>query len=183
MSMSDETTETTEVAETTRTPKQELAAIAALQTKLAAAEVSLLRAENNCEPKDSAEADKAAVIAEARTHLEWIDGKISDARVTTLIRVAGDFTPAQFKKIAEANRVSTNSTITLPAGRYENLSRGKGWCRLGSGSSAEWATKTDSGYWSVDTPGKWTVGSTDGFKRKDQTPWTVAKVGDVWIAN
>jgi len=72
-------------------------------------------------------------------------------------------------------------TILLPAGRYEGLSRGKGWARQGRGDSATWGEREDAGY--RVGPGKWTVGSNDGFNRKEQTDWLVKhlKVGDkVW---
>lgn len=87
--------------------------------------------------------------------------------------------------IAGAVRCSRKLTIILPAGRYEHLSRGRGWARQGSGSNAVWGERADVGY--RVGPGKWVVGSTDGFNRKSSVNWTVKNinVGDqVWtVAN
>jgi len=88
--------------------------------------------------------------------------------------------------IATSVRVFRNTSIVLPAGRYESCSRGKGWCRLGKGSAAQWGDRVNGGY-QVDTPGKWIVGSNDGYNRKGETTWTVehVKIGEnTWtIAN
>lgn len=90
------------------------------------------------------------------------------------------------KTIATATRVSTTEQITLPVGRYAHTSRGKGWCRKGTGSDAEWGNGPVDGVYLVG-PGTWTVGSDDGYNRKDKTTWKVEslRVGDqTWtIAN
>jgi hypothetical protein len=83
--------------------------------------------------------------------------------------------------IANAPRVSKSDTIVLPSLRYENLSRGRGWARKGKGSDAVWGERTDKGY--RVGPGRWTVGATDGFSRKDSCTWTVKHVqvgSEVW---
>jgi len=91
---------------------------------------------------------------------------------------------SEIKKIAEANRTSKKEAngIVLPMGRFENLSRGKGWCRLGSGNNVHWADRQNDGYL-ADAEGDWTVGSNDGFNRKDSVSWKVEKIGPFWIAN
>lgn len=85
---------------------------------------------------------------------------------------------ALFARLATVARLSKKSLIVLPSGRYEHLSRGKGWARKGRGDSAEWGERGDSGY--RVGPGSWVVGSSDGYSRKDQTPWKVqhVKVGE-----
>jgi len=126
-----------------------------------------------------------AVVSEATILVGAITtASVSAARIRTVIRAAAtELPPAKLKAIAEANRVSSSvDGIILPAGKFENLSRGKGWCRQGSGSSATWGERVDNGY-RVAATGKWTVGSNDGFSRKDSTMWTVTKIGDFWLAN
>lgn len=102
-------------------------------------------------------------------------GTVSDARRENLARAlelgADD---ATLVRLASAVRVSRRSTIVLPAHRYEGLSRGRGWARQGKGNDAVWGERTDTGY-RVGT-GRWVVGATDGFSRKDETIWRVAHV-------
>lgn len=83
--------------------------------------------------------------------------------------------------LCDAKRTSTESTIVLPVQRFENLSRGKGWCRKGRGSAAEWGERDDGGY--RVGPGRWTVGGNDGFSRKGEDTWTVKHVqvgAEIW---
>lgn len=83
------------------------------------------------------------------------------------------------RKIANATRVSTGETIPIET-RYGSKSRGKCWGRNADG---EWAEKDEGTVFL--TPGKWTVGSDDGFNRKENAvKWTVKtlKVGDqTWL--
>lgn len=65
-------------------------------------------------------------------------------------------------------------TVELPAGKYEHLSRGRGWARKGRGDRVEWGDRVRDGY--RVGPGRWTVGSTDGFARKSSTDWDVEHV-------
>lgn len=86
------------------------------------------------------------------------------------------------KTLAVATRLARKKHIVIPAGRFENLSRGRGWARKGRGESAEWGERADSGGYKL-SPGKWTIGSTDGFNRKEQVEWIVKhiKVGnEIW---
>lgn len=76
--------------------------------------------------------------------------------------------------LRDAARVSRKNTIILPPGRFERLSRGKGWARLGKGNSVTWGERDDEGY--LVGPGKWTVGSNDGFNRKDSVSWDVKHI-------
>ena len=76
--------------------------------------------------------------------------------------------------LVQASRVSRRDTIVLPSGKYEHLSRGKGWARKGRGNTAEWGEREDGGY--RVGPGRWTVGSSDGFSRKSSIDWTVKHV-------
>lgn len=82
------------------------------------------------------------------------------------------------KLIITAPRLSREDTIVLPPGRFEGLSRGRGWARMGKGSSAVWGEKASGGY--RVGPGKWVIGSNDGFNRKDEVAWDVEhlKVGN-----
>ena len=80
-----------------------------------------------------------------------------------------------FVLVANANRCSRSETIILPAGRYEGLSRGKGWCRLGKGVHAEWGERTDKGY-RVAKVGTWLIHATDGYSRHDELSWDVSRI-------
>lgn len=90
-----------------------------------------------------------------------------------------------FRAISDALRCARGATIVLPAHRFENLSRGRGWARKGRGNSAEWGEREENGY--RVGPGRWTVGGNDGFSRKKEDVWTVRHVtvgADTWtIAN
>lgn len=81
---------------------------------------------------------------------------------------------AALEALCDAARTSKTETITLPAHRYENLSRGRGWARKGRGDSAVWGDRVDGGY--RVGPGRWTVGGNDGFSRKGETVWEVKHV-------
>jgi hypothetical protein len=74
------------------------------------------------------------------------------------------------REIACASRVARHMTIALPAGRYAHLSRGRNWQRRSDGVFVDGEVGA----------GRWTVGSTDGFNRKDRTEWKVKniQVGD-----
>jgi hypothetical protein len=77
-------------------------------------------------------------------------------------------------KLAKAMRLSRKDTIVLPAGRYESLSRGKGWARCGRGDSAQWGERETGGY-RVGV-GSWLVFSSDGFHRESRTEWVVKHI-------
>lgn len=89
---------------------------------------------------------------------------------------------ATLETLRDACRVAKGETIVLPPSRLEGLSRGRGWARLGKGTNVQWGERVDGGY--RVGPGKWSVGGTDGFKRKEAIPWTVKHVtvapGIVW---
>ena len=84
-------------------------------------------------------------------------------------------------KIAEAKRISNGETITLPQCRYAHLSRGTSWIGAGHSGPVSFLRSHSVG------PGKYRVGGSDGFKRKETLKWTVEaiKVGPkTWtIAN
>lgn len=90
-----------------------------------------------------------------------------------------------FAVLASACRLDRKATIVLPQGKFERLSRGRGWARKGRGNDVVWGDREDNGY--RVGPGRWTVGSNDGFQRKEQTDWDVEHVivgGTTWtIAN
>lgn len=92
---------------------------------------------------------------------------------------------ALFVKLGNAASVARKATVTLPAHRFEGLSRGKGWARAGKGASVAWGERTGRGY--LVGPGRWTVGGNDGFSRKGENIWVVEHVtvgGETWtIAN
>lgn len=110
-----------------------------------------------------------------------------EKRIESLTLAHGaQVTDELFTEIATANLVKRESeTIVLPAHRYENLSRGRGWARQGNGDKAVWGVRVNGGY--EVGPGRWNVGATDGFRRKDSVVWTVKHVtveGQTWtIAN
>lgn len=111
----------------------------------------------------------------------------TEKRVESLtVANAAGVTDEVFREIATALRVKRDSeSIVLPPHRYENLSRGRGWARLGKGARVTWGERVDGGY--EVGPGCWDVGASDGFSRKDSATWTVKHVtvgGATWtIAN
>lgn len=107
---------------------------------------------------------------------------IGEGRAKTLGLAHPHVDDETFRRIGDALRVNRDGpTITLPAHRFEGLSRGKGWARKGKGDSAEWGERTEKGY--RVGPGRWTVGGSDGFSRKGEDTWTVEHItidGKVW---
>lgn len=84
-------------------------------------------------------------------------------------------------RLATATRVRRAAEMRLPAEHLEGLSRGRGWCRRGQGTNAVWGQRVDGGY--LVGPGRWSVGATDGYRRRSSTTWSVelVVVGDhVW---
>lgn len=69
----------------------------------------------------------------------------------------------------ETERYYPGDRITT---RYVHLSRGRCWGRMGTGSDVTWAPKSGSAV-ILPSAGKWVVGSDDGFRRKDQSTYTV----------
>jgi hypothetical protein len=142
-------------------------AVAEAEENLAAARAALKEAEGRVDPIDL-----------------LIDGnRVSDARRETLERaIALGATQKSLESLRDAVRVCRRDTIGLPQGRYASCSRGKSWCRKGRGDSAMFVYLEANGEYRVG-PGRWTVGSNDGFNRKEQTPWHVkhVKVGtETW---
>jgi hypothetical protein len=135
---------------------------------------------------EKAEAEKAAfeahVAESAQGIRELVACEISDKRLESLV-VALDLgaDAATLRKLAQAGRLARKATIVLPPGRFEGLSRGRGWARLGKGRDVTWGERVDGGY--RVGPGHWTVGSNDGFSRKQETVWDVEHVrvgGETW---
>lgn len=112
-------------------------------------------------------------------------GEVSESRMESLTMAHELVDDATFTRLAGATRLYRMPTIVLPRLHLEGLSRGRGWARKGTGDNAQWGKRVDGGY--RVGPGKWIVGATDGFRRKDSRAWTVANitVGDnIWtIAN
>jgi hypothetical protein len=101
---------------------------------------------------------------------------VSDSRMETLsIAMELGADEVTLATLRDALRLSRGTTIVLPAHRYESLSRGRGWARMGRGDNAIWGERTDSGDYRVG-PGRWSVGGSDGYRRKDSTEWTVRHV-------
>ncbi len=74
-------------------------------------------------------------------------------------------------------------SVILPPNRFESLSKGRGWARLGKFDDAIWGVKVEGGY-RVGRPGNWVVGGDDGFGRKREDSYKVArvKIGDMfWV--
>jgi hypothetical protein len=122
-----------------------------------------------------------ANASETKTAAEIVADLIGDregfgpARIESLeIAVALGADEKTLVVLRDASRLCRNDTIILPAHRYESLSRGRGWARKGSGSSAVWGERADKGY--RVSAGRWVVGATDGFSRKASDVWTVKHV-------
>jgi len=101
---------------------------------------------------------------------------VSEPRRVTLARAidlgADD---ATLVTLRDSVRVSRQPTITLPALRYELLSRGRGWAKSPQkGPAKAWGERVDKGY--QVGPGRWSVGATDGFRRKDSYNWVVKHI-------
>lgn len=108
---------------------------------------------------------------------------ISESRLESLTMAhAAGVDDDTMRTLADADRLRRANWIALPAGRYEKLSRGKGWARFGRGKDAQWGERVEDGY-KAAREGEWTVGSDDGFQRKDQVEWHVRHVqvgASVW---
>lgn len=151
-----------------------------LKESMAAAESSLDQA-----AQATIKSNIDALLVNAAEYAKVIaDKDIGPLRMPSVISAAASgLSPKDIKDIAVALRVSQKDRgILLPAGTFENLSRGKGWCRLGRGSNVTWADRVDGAYL-ANSAGTWVVGSNDGFSRKDQVEWKVMKIGAFWIAN
>lgn len=95
------------------------------------------------------------------------------------IASANGATIAELARIAAAPYASVGDTVAVGT-RFGHLSRGKVWARQGKGAAVVWAKK--SGGTVHLTPGNWTVGSDDGYKRKERVGWTVSLVAGVLVA-
>jgi hypothetical protein len=170
----------------TTTVKESIEQLCAMQTTLAGIESRKAEADENLDSDavSVCDAEREALMEAAHQLALTFSDIAKIERMPSLIRAVGKLKPKQVKMLLEATRVNTvDGGIYLPLGRYEHCSRGKGWCRLGSGSSVTWGERTDKGYF-ADQVGKWVVGSDDGFSRKDKTEWKVEQLADnVWIAN
>lgn len=101
--------------------------------------------------------------------------EISEKRLASLAKAHGvGVSDETFRVLGEALRVSERDAVLIPCHRFENLSRGRGWARKGSGDNAEWGEREKGGY--RVGPGRWTVGGSDGFSRKGSDSWTVEHV-------
>lgn len=168
---------------TTKTPKDVVAEIAAFFDKHKETKEKIKEAHENLD-KEKVEAlqkEFESIYQKVKELMRSLtETSISDERCVTLIKAAKTgASPLAMKNIAEAKRVSSKKYIELPKHRFEYLSRGRGWCRQGTGSNAIWGERTENGY-KVDTPGKWSVGGHDGFTRKREDIWIVehVKVGE-----
>ena len=124
----------------------------------------------------------AAAAADERLEALVAGHDVSDARRESLaiaIRLGAD--AATLERLRDARRISQGPSVLLPLGRYEHLSRGRGWARRGKGATVQWGEREDGGY--RVGPGRWEVGSSDGYHRKSKETWTVAHValgGQTW---
>jgi hypothetical protein len=104
------------------------------------------------------------------TVAEYSAGRLDSLNIAN--RLVDDFL---FGVLARVTRLSRLETICLPAHRYEGLSRGRGWARQGKGDSVVWGERVEGRGYRCG-PGKWVVGATDGFRRKDSATWDVTHV-------
>lgn len=130
-------------------------------------EETLNKTETETEASDAAKARVTALLG-SRT--------VSDVRRGHLA-IAADLGASDkiLEVLISAVRVSTKRSIWLPQGRYAHCSRGRDWCRKGRGTSAVWGERVDDGGFRVGE-GRWTVGSNDGFSRKDAVVWAVKNI-------
>jgi hypothetical protein len=112
--------------------------------------------------------------------------EVSEPRVVSLqlaIELGAD--KATLERIRDAAKVNRRDFMVLPAHRFENLSRGRGWARKGRGDNVAWGERCDGGY--RVGPGRWSVGATDGYSRKASVEWQVEQIvvgAETWtIAN
>jgi hypothetical protein len=177
---------TTTTTTTTLTPVEAASAIAAMLSEFDAAAVRKKTAEKVLDQSATAaaEADLARVRDRVRALMQAISAEqLSDERCRALILAASrGATPQDLRAIAEAIRVSTGDGITVPCHRYETLSRGRGWARLGRGKDAVWGERTEDGY-RLRVAGRWVVGGHDGFARRGETIWDVHCVVGIWFAS
>src|SRR5690606_9390832 len=111
---------------------------------------------------------------------EGIDRTNPQRRAGVLaIAAANGASIAQLARIAAALYAVIGDAVPI-ATRYGYKSRGKAWARQGSGNNIIWAKKNGGTVYL--TPGNWTVGSDDGFRRKESVEWTVCLVAGVLIA-
>ena len=114
----------------------------------------------------------AETVAERIARLNL--GTISESRLDTLTIAHPLVNDAIFAAISNARRVARKDTIVLPRHHFETLSRGRGWARCGHGEDVIWGERVDGGY--RVSPGVWSVGGHDGFKRKRADEWLVTHV-------
>jgi hypothetical protein len=84
-----------------------------------------------------------------RTLSALIEGHdVADRRVATLRKaIEAGASPEVLVTLRDVARVASGSeTIVLPAHRYEGLSRGRGWARMGRGTGVTWGERVDGGY-------------------------------------
>jgi hypothetical protein len=80
------------------------------------------------------------------------------------------------RTLAKSKKIFARPNGNLSPLRYESLSRGRGWCRLGKGDNVVWAQKGDDGRYIIDMEGRWSLGATDGFSRKETEEWVAKRV-------
>jgi hypothetical protein len=181
--MTETTTTTTQVQ---ITPAEAAARLAALHDSYEVAAAALSAAKESLDQTAiaAAQATLDAHRGQVRELVGVITGReITDERCHTLVvAAAAGATPADLKAVAEATRASRGAYIWVPCHRYEGLSRGRGWARLGSGKDVVWGERSNGGY-RLRQEGRWVVGGHDGFQRKGETTWTVRRVAGVWIAS
>lgn len=158
-----------------RAAKRAAAKVAAAAVAAALAEAIVSDTSAEAAPDDVGADARADIAIDALAALLG-DAQLTEARRETVriaVRLGADVDA--LREIVTATRVSRSEAITLPAGRYAHLSRGRNWQRRNDGVFVDGAVG----------PGKWTVGSTDGFNRKDKTAWTVIHVqvgAQTWTA-
>ena len=123
------------------------------------------------------------------TATEWDDAENTqpvvsnrDAAIAVAKSLGKDEAVAVFAS-AVAVGVQGELSVVLPPNRLESLSKGHGWARFGKFDDATWGVKVEGGY-RVNRPGAWVVGGDDGFNRKREDMYKVArvKIGDMfWV--
>lgn len=118
---------------------------------------------------EAAKAEKTAIQIEIGKDIAGKLGvAVTDSRAVSLA-IASELGAglSTLRAVAGASLLARNGEIKLPRGRFANLSRGRGWCRCSDGTFF-----ADH----IVGPGKYAVGSSDGFSRKDRVRWTVQHI-------
>ncbi len=126
-----------------------------------------------------AQADEVEALSAARKLAKVMSSDCPPTRAARLWACAVEGAGlADLRRAADAVKGSGEGEGIEIKTRYGGLSRGTCYGRHADGA---WAHKSGSTV-TLDRRGKWTVGSSDGFSRRERTDWTVFAVGPYLFA-